>query len=305
MTFFSSFLLPQPGNVIVAEEGGRLRAYLIDFGCATVLPRRGVLKKPELMGTINYMAPEQTGRLDVGIGMATDLFSLGVTLYEMVGKQLPFQTKSLRATLYARIAVEARPLPEDVPVMVRRMCSKLLMKDPRERYSSCRSLVDDIDALLEDNATEMPLDYPPKYMTPRPAEKLYGREDALDCVVETCRGVLLQSTLLIVEGESGSGKSTLIAAARHAFLGDSSIVLSSGKFQQYDRPPYGAITIALERMLQHLRNMEPERQSSVSLALQQPEFLVHAKVLDDICPYLRELCDGHDSEEVVLEPATT
>src|SRR2546421_51264 len=127
----------KPGNILVNCADGAAR--LTGFGIATRLPReRQTLAPPEtIAGTLAYMAPEQTGRMNRSIDSRSDLYSLGVVLYQMITGSLPFAASDPMEWVHCHIARKPVPPRErmgEIPAPVSAIVMKLLAKTPEERY---------------------------------------------------------------------------------------------------------------------------------------------------------------------------
>src|SRR3979490_1167626 len=141
----------KPPNVLVNSATGQV--WLMGFGIASRLPRKHQRPDPPefIAGTLAYMAPEQTGRMNRSIDSRSDLYALGVTLYEMLTGALPFTASDPMAGEHCHIAKQ--PLPpaqrrQDVPRPVSRIITKLLAKTPEERYQTAAGLAADLSKAL-------------------------------------------------------------------------------------------------------------------------------------------------------------
>src|SRR5579864_6468320 len=128
----------KPDNILVSETG---EVHLTGFDIATRLPRERQLPAPPefIAGTLAYIAPEQTGRMNRSIDARSDLYALGITLYEMITGSLPFTASDPMEWVHCHIARQAIPPHErsqNVPVPVSAIIMKLLAKTPEERYRS-------------------------------------------------------------------------------------------------------------------------------------------------------------------------
>ncbi|MBX3705227.1 MAG: response regulator [Pseudomonadales bacterium] len=206
-----------PGNVVVADES--LAVYLIDFGYATVTPREYPLQDASdpVTGTLPYLSPEQTGRINRIVDYRTDLYSFGATLYELFGSRPPFTHSDPLELLHAHIASTPQPLHQlnpRIPRWLSDIVQKLLAKQPEGRYQSAAAVRDD---LIEGqhHANRLPFrlgqtDTPRQLALPK---RLYGREYALDLAFAAIDRVARGEALLTeVVGGSGAGKSVLCEA---------------------------------------------------------------------------------------------
>jgi serine/threonine protein kinase len=142
----------KPPNILVSETG---EVQLTGFDIASRLPRERQLPAPPefIAGTLAYMAPEQTGRMNRSIDARSDLYALGVTLYEMSTGSLPFTASDPMEWVHCHIAREAVPpheRSENVPVPVSAIIMKLLAKTPEKRYQTATGVERDLRRCLED-----------------------------------------------------------------------------------------------------------------------------------------------------------
>src|SRR6476646_5085198 len=178
----------KPANVLVDPATGQVR--LMGFGIASRLSReRQVPEPPEFIaGTLPYMAPEQTGRMNRSIDSRSDLYALGVTLYEMVTGTLPFTASDPMEWVHCHIARQPVPPGErlnGIPGPVSAIVMKLLAKTAEERYQTAAGAESDLRRCLDEWETrgwidEFPLgeqDTPDELLIP---EKLYGRESEIE-----------------------------------------------------------------------------------------------------------------------------
>jgi predicted ATPase/tRNA A-37 threonylcarbamoyl transferase component Bud32 len=208
-----------PSNVIYDEATGEVR--ITDFGIATFLAQEklAIDVQDAAQGTLASMSPEQTGRMNCCTDYRTDLYALGVILYEMLTGLLPIQAEDPLELVHAHSARRpAAPdeLCADIPPPVSEIVMKLLEKNPEARYRSAFGLKADVDECaqqLRDKgfAASFPLgrkDVSEKFRIP---QKLYGRERErrllVDLFERTARGA---SQLLLISGFSGIGKSALV-----------------------------------------------------------------------------------------------
>ena len=258
-----------PSNVLVSPESSRV--WLTGFGLASRLRReRQSADPPEFIaGTLAYMAPEQTGRMNRSIDSRSDLYSLGVTLYEMLVGSLPFSASDPMEWVHSHIAREAlapRDRLNNVPGSVSAIIMKLLAKTAEERYQTALGAENDLRRCLAEWETqgrinEFPLgeqDTPDRLLIP---ERLYGRACEIDTLL-ACFDRVMDSgrpELVLVSGYSGIGKSTVVNEL-HKRLVPPRGLFASGKFEQYKRDiPYATLAQAFQSLIRPLLSKrEPE-----------------------------------------------
>jgi PAS domain S-box-containing protein len=251
----------KPANVLV-DATGQVR--LMGFGIASRLPRE--LQTPEppefIAGTLPYMAPEQTGRMNRSIDSRSDLYSLGVTLYEMLTGGLPFTAADPMGWVHCHIA--RRPLPPterrgDVPPALSAIVVKLLAKTAEERYQTAAGVEHDLRRCLaqwqaQGRIDEFPLgerDTPDRLLIP---EKLYGRARQVDALLAAFDRVVQTGTaeLVLVSGYSGIGKSSVVNELHKVLVGPRGL-FAAGKFDQYQRDvPYAPLAQAFQSLIREL-----------------------------------------------------
>jgi len=236
-----------PSNVVWNRTTGDVR--LIDFGIARQQSRHEVGYGPvqRLLGTVAYMAPEQTGRMNRTVDARADLYGLGATLYHLLTGRPPFLTDDPLDLVYAiltRTPTPPRSLVTDMPPALSAMVTRLLAKNADDRYQSAGAFLSDLERLSEaDDFAIGRDDHPPHLIV---SERLHGRETELaairDAFERTRRG---RSELLLLRGEAGIGKTRLVGEARPTLLRNRTIFLS-GKFDQFHGgTPYSALLAGL------------------------------------------------------------
>ncbi|WP_082077187.1 AAA family ATPase [Bradyrhizobium sp. LTSPM299] len=252
----------KPANVLVNSHDGEIR--LTGFGIASRVPRERQPPGPPqfIAGTLAYMAPEQTGRMNRSIDSRSDLYALGVTFYQMLTGSLPFDAVDAMEWIHCHIARQpALPTSRvpDVPLTISAIIAKLLAKAAEDRYQTAVGLEQDLRRCLADWKTLHRInpfslgehDIRGQLLIP---EKLYGREPDIDALRAAFDGVLLSGApeLVLVSGYSGIGKSAVVNEL-HKVLVLPRGLFASGKFDQYKRDiPYATLAQAFRGVIRQL-----------------------------------------------------
>ena len=252
----------KPANVLVDSATGQVR--LTGFGIASRLPReRQPPEPPEFIaGTLAYMAPEQTGRVNRSIDSRSDLYSLGVTFYEMLTGSLPFTASDPMEWVHCHIARQPAAPSErvtNVPVAVSAITMKLLSKTAEERYQTAAGVERDLLRCLSQWESRGSIevfalgaqDTPDRLMIP---EKLYGRDREVDALLTAFDRIVAggRPELVLVSGYSGIGKSAVVNEL-HKPLVPPRGLFASGKFDQYKRDiPYATLAQAFQSLVRPL-----------------------------------------------------
>jgi serine/threonine protein kinase len=242
----------KPANILAdAASGG---VWLTGFGIASRLPREHQAPAPPevIAGTLAYMAPEQTGRMNRSVDSRSDLYALGVTFYEMLTGQLPFTAADPMEWVHCHIA--RRPAPPNervagVPGTLSAIVMKLLAKTAEERYQTAAGVEADLQRSLAEWELHgcidpFPLgayDVSERLLIP---EKLYGREREIETLLAAFDRVVTSGRpeLVLVSGYSGIGKSAVVNELQKALVPQRGL-FASGKFDQYKRDiPYATDT---------------------------------------------------------------
>ncbi len=251
----------KPANVLANREGG---AWLTGFGIATRLPReRQPPLPPEVIeGTLAYMAPEQSGRMNRSIDSRTDLYAFGVTLYELLAGRLPFTANDPMEWVHAHMARQPAPLRhphQPIPIAVVDIVMKLLEKTADARYQTAAGVEHDLRRALaawttHGSVERFPLgerDISDRLLV---RERLYGRDGEIRALLSSFGRVVDSGVteLVLVSGYSGIGKSSIVNEL-HRVLVPPRGLYAAGKFDQYKRDiPYATLAQAFQSLIRHV-----------------------------------------------------
>ena len=275
-----------PGNIVLNPDTGVVK--IIDFGIATQFNRTNpTFKSPHVLeGTLAYLSPEQTGRMNRLLDYRTDFYSLGVTFYELLTGHLPFPITNILELVHCHIAkapVPPHQLNAAIPKAVSDIVLKLMAKNAEDRYQSAWGIKADlefcayqIEEIGQIGNIKLGLqDVWDQFQIP---QKLYGRDKevamllaAFDRVAssqndaqntskqESTDNSTFKVEMMLVSGYAGIGKSALVQEIYKSITQKRGYFIS-GKFDQFQRNiPYSAIADALQKLVQQLLS-EPDEQ---------------------------------------------
>ena len=268
----------KPSNIIINPETREVK--LTDFSIAIALPKEQptIVTSNLLEGTIAYMSPEQTGRMNRTLDYRSDLYSFGVTLYELLTGELPFTSQDVMGLIYCHIAKQ--PVPpcqiksnleagsEEVPQVVSDIVMKLLEKNAEDRYQSAAGLKFDLEACLRQlettgEITNFPLGTRDRGNQLFVPQKLYGRESEVATLLAAFKRVAGHSQskteLVLVSGYSGIGKTSIVNEV-HKPIVEARGYFIAGKFDQFKRDiPYAALIQAFGELMRQLLTESEEK----------------------------------------------
>ncbi len=305
-----------PSNIVWNAKTNQLK--IIDFGISTVLTRENPsIKNPSVLeGTLAYMSPEQTGRMNRVLDYTTDFYSLGVTFYQMLTGYLPFEANEALELVHCHIAkhpVAPYELKSDIPKVVSSLIMKLLAKTSEERYLSAFGIKADLEECFRQlQTTRKILDFPlaqqdtsNRFSIP---QKLYGREQEIEKLLSTFKRVTQTKEeqvrkhveMILIRGYSGIGKSVLVRELYKPITAEQGYFIS-GKFEQFQRNiPYSAITSAFRSLIQQLL-----AENDIQLSQWREKLLAalgsNGQVIADVIPEIEQIV-GPQSPVQQLEP---
>lgn len=299
-----------PSNIVLNPKTGELK--IIDFGISSYLLREiPNLKNPDkLEATLAYCSPEQSGRINRSLDYRSDLYSLGITFYELVTGKLPFLTTDSMGLLHCHIAKKIPPVSNinsDIPQIISEIITKLLEKNAEDRYQSAFGVKSDLENCqfqLNNYSHIEPFslashDFSVKLQIP---QKLYGRDKEAKILLDTFERACLGTTeIILVTGYSGVGKTALVHEI-HKPMTEKRGYFAAGKFDQFQKNiPYSAITQAFNEFCRYL--LMENTQILLDLKVKILEALGNnGQVIIDVIPDL-ELIIGPQPAVAKVPPA--
>ncbi|MFN6481723.1 MULTISPECIES: AAA family ATPase [unclassified Nostoc] len=257
----------KPSNILINPETKQVK--LIDFSIASLLPRETqTLVNPNILeGTLAYISPEQTGRMNRGIDYRTDFYSLGVTFYELLTGNLPFASNEPMELVHCHIAklppllgdraqeIEDR---EEIPQVLCDIVMKLMAKNAEDRYQSALGLKFDLENCLNQLQVDGEIhkfeiarrDVCDRFIIP---DKIYGREAEVQTLLQAFDRVSLGATeMMLVAGFSGIGKTAVVNEVHKPIVRQRGYFIK-GKYDQFQRNiPFSAFVQAFRDLMEQL-----------------------------------------------------
>ncbi|MBD2494247.1 ATP-binding sensor histidine kinase [Nostoc sp. FACHB-280] len=261
----------KPSNILINPETKQVK--LIDFSIASLLPRETqTLVNPNVLeGTLAYISPEQTGRMNRGIDYRTDFYSLGITFYELLTGELPFRSNDAIELVHSHIAKTA-PLVQEInpriPSILSEIISKLMAKNAEDRYQSALGLKFDLEQCLQQlretgkisNFKIATRDVCDRFIIP---DKLYGRESEVSALLQAFDRVSFGTTeMMLVAGFSGIGKTAIVNEVHKPILRQRGYFIK-GKYDQFQR------NIPLSAFVQAFRDLIGQLLTESDVQIQQ------------------------------------
>ncbi|BAY78129.1 multi-sensor signal transduction histidine kinase [Nostoc linckia NIES-25] len=251
----------KPSNILINPETKQIK--LIDFSIASLLPRETqTLVNPNVLeGTLAYISPEQTGRMNRGIDYRTDFYSLGVTFYELLTGELPFQANDPMELVHSHLAKLPEKLSNpkiELPSVLGEIVMKLMAKNAEDRYQSALGLKFDLENCLQQLEATGEIksfeiaqrDVCDRFLIP---DKIYGRETEVKTLLQAFDRVSLGATeMMLVAGFSGIGKTAVINEVHKPIVRQRGYFIK-GKYDQFQRNiPFSAFVQAFRDLMEQL-----------------------------------------------------
>ncbi len=298
-----------PSNVIFNRSSGQLK--IIDFGIASGLVHEDthVMNRGVLDGTLLYMAPEQTGRMNRPLDYRGDYYSLGVSLYQLFTNRLPFESKDPLELVHCHVAIKPDPpskVNSTIPEALSNVILKLLEKNPENRYQSDFGIIADLEACLNQLRSYGVIgdiqiaekDIPQELVI---SNRIYGREKEAEIILNAFdRAGTGNRELVTIFGEAGIGKTSLVQNVQGT-IGSRNGYFVSGKFDQLHR------NILDNAVLHPFRELVTQllAENEESLLKWKSQFLkalgTNCQIIIDVIPEL-ELIVGPQPAPPELEP---
>ncbi|MBK7936471.1 MAG: serine/threonine-protein kinase PknK [Lewinellaceae bacterium] len=258
----------KPDNILIRPDTRELR--LIDFSIAVAMQQEsvGAVGHRDLEGSLPYLSPEQTGRINRPVDYRSDYYSLGVTFYELLAGHRPFRSDDPAELLHSHLARTPDPLTDanpGVPAVLQAIVLKLMDKSPEMRYQSASGLKYDLEQCVQFAEKQGQVevfalgehDHSDRFSIP---QKLYGREQELLFLLDSFDRVALGApAMLLVSGFSGIGKSSLIREI-HKPIAAQKGYFTGGKFDQFNRNvPYSAVIAAFRHLMRQILSESDEK----------------------------------------------
>ncbi|AFZ56394.1 AAA family ATPase [Anabaena cylindrica FACHB-243] len=284
----------KPNNILINPETKQVK--LIDFSIASLLPRetQTLINPNVLEGTLSYISPEQTGRMNRGIDYRTDFYSLGVTFYELLTGELPFVSNDPMELVHshiAKIAPLVHEINSEIPSVLSKIVSKLMAKNAEDRYQNALALKFDLENCLHqlqvlgkiENFEIASRDVCDRFIIP---DKLYGRENEVQSLLKAFERVADGSSeLMLVAGFSGIGKTAVVNEVHKPITRQCGYFIK-GKYDQFNRNiPFSAFVQAFRSLMGQILSA-----SDIELAHWKEQILAtvgeNGQVLIEVIPEL-------------------
>ncbi|MEH2115327.1 trifunctional serine/threonine-protein kinase/ATP-binding protein/sensor histidine kinase [Nostoc sp.] len=300
----------KPQNIIVNLKTHQVK--IIDFSISSLLlQEKPKLSNPDLLeGTLAYMSPEQTGRMNRTVDYRTDFYSLGITFYEIITGQLPFPVIDPMELVHCHIARQPTTVDQlipEIPQVISAIIMKLLSKTAEERYQSAFGIKADLENCLNqleqtNSIINFAIGQQDQSSQLQISEKLYGREAEIDILMTAFEKVNQgNKELILVAGYSGIGKSALVNEIHKPVIKNRGYFIA-GKFEQFQRNiPYASLIQAFQELMQQFLTESEAKLATWKVKILEA-LVPNAQIIIDVIPEL-ELIIGQQPEVPQLASA--
>ena len=287
----------KPGNIIINPHTGETK--ITDFSISSLLPReyQKNTSRYVLKGSFAYMSPEQTGRINRAIDYRTDLYSSGVTFYEMLTRQLPFKSHDFIGWTHCHIAMKPESpdrINPKIPKVISEIILKLLAKTAEDRYQTAYGLQVDLENCLHQFQSTATINnfiicQSDKSDSLQIPEKLYGRDSEIMALMNSFDRISNGSCeKMLVSGYSGIGKSTLVREILKPVVKQSGYFIC-GKYDQFQREtPYHGLIQAFHELVRQLLTESEEKINVWKYRLLE-SLGTNVQVVTDVIPELESI----------------
>lgn len=304
----------KPQNIIINLEKDIVK--ITDFGISVNFTEASQEQEtPEndddttsLEGTLVYMSPEQTGRMNRTIDFRSDLYSLGITFYEMITGKIPFDTEDPLELVHYHIAVKPTPpkdIRPDIPQTVSDIIMKLLEKNPDNRYQSIYGLLKDLEKcseMLNEQGRVSEFEIGKKDISSKLklSSKVYGRKEEVNKISELFENVYNGKLQIItITGNAGIGKTALIEEASKSTRSTKGFFVTGDFDKESQSVPYSAIINVFDKLINRLLMQSQSKIADFSYEIKKA-LGKNAQVIIDIIPSLEKII-GKQPPAIPLE----
>ena len=310
----------KPSNILIERETNKIKISGLGFISDFSHENDALYDRDVTRGTLPYLSPEQTGRMNRSVDYRTDLYSIGVILYEMLTGRPPFISKDPLTTIHSHLAIQPEPLQRlrpDTPIIISDIILKLLSKNNEDRYQNGIGLMTDLKECQKQYRNQHHIeefeiakyDFSHQFILP---EKLFGRKEQVEKLLSafdrlytkrdlTTQAVGLTSSgveVMLISGNPGVGKSALINEIHKPIVARRGYFLI-GKYGQFEKDqPYSAIIQAFQGLVKQILS---ESDAQIQLWKEKLALTLgpNGKVITDIIPDI-EFIIGKQPELVIL-----